>query len=161
MQWSSDRNAGFSRADFAQLYLPPLMDPVYGYQACNVEAALRTPSTFIHWMKRMLEVRKQHPLFGTGSLEFLSAENPSVLAYVREEGDDVVLCVNNLSRKAQPAQLPLQAFAGHAPVELMGRVEFPVITEQPYAVTLSPYSFYWFQLVALDAIAQAPEVAAP
>ena len=83
MQWSPDRNAGFSRADFAQLYLPPLMDPVYGYQAVNVEAQMRNPSSLLHWMKRMLEVRKQHPVFGTGSFEVISVENPSVLAYVR------------------------------------------------------------------------------
>ena len=83
MQWSPDRNAGFSRADFAQLYLPPLMDPVYGYQAVNVEAEMRNPSSLLHWMRRMLEVRKQHPVFGTGTFEVISAENPSVLAYVR------------------------------------------------------------------------------
>ena len=147
MQWSSDRNAGFSRADFAQLYLPPLMDPVYGYQASNVEAALRTPSSFIHWMKRMLEVRKAHPMFGVGAFEVLDADNPAVLAFLRTDGDDNVVCVNNLSRRAQPAQLPLQPFAGAVPVELMGRVPFPVVTDEPYAVTLSPHSFYWFELV--------------
>ena len=97
MQWTPDRNAGFSKADFAQLYLPPLMDPVYGFQAVNVEAEMRDPSSFLHWMQRMLEVRKQHPLFGTGTFEVLPVDNPSVLAYVRREGDDTVLCVNNLS----------------------------------------------------------------
>jgi maltose alpha-D-glucosyltransferase/alpha-amylase len=149
MQWSPDRNAGFSRADFARLYLPPLMDPVYGFQAVNVEGALRDTSSSLHWMKRMLEIRKQHPLFGTGSLEFLSAENPSVLAYVREEGDDVVLCVNNLSRFAQPVELAMQRWEGKTPIELMGRVPFPRIGELPYFVTLGPYAFYWFQLVDL------------
>jgi len=120
MQWSPDRNAGFSRADFAQLYLPPLMDPVYGFQAVNVEAGTRNTSSQLHWMKRMLEVRKQHPVFGTGRFEVLQTENPSVLAYIRAmdeedgEGDVVdpqgmahpsttVLCVCNLSRFAQPA----------------------------------------------------------
>jgi maltose alpha-D-glucosyltransferase/alpha-amylase len=147
MQWSPDRNAGFSRADFARLYLPPLMDPVYGYQAINVEASVRNPSSMLHWMKRMLEVRRQHPLFGTGSLEFLSAENPSVLAYVRQEGDDIVLCVNNLSRFPQPVELPMQRWEGKVPIELMGRVPFPRIGELPYFITLSPYGFYWFQLV--------------
>jgi maltose alpha-D-glucosyltransferase/alpha-amylase len=155
MQWSSDKNAGFSRADFAQLYLPPLMDPVYGYQACNVEAAMRTPSSFIHWMRRLLAVRKQHPLFGTGSFELLDADNPAVLAYLRRavpearkgtQGDDIVICVNNLSRSAQPAQLPLAMFAGREPVELLGRVTFPRIGEEPYPVTLTPHAFYWFQL---------------
>jgi maltose alpha-D-glucosyltransferase/alpha-amylase len=151
MQWSPDRNAGFSRADFARLYLPPLMDPVYGFQAVNVEGALRDTSSSLHWMKRMLEIRKQHPLFGTGSLEFLSAENPSVLAYVREEGDDIVLCVNNLSRFAQPVELAMQRWEGKTPIELMGRVPFPRIGELPYFVTLGPYAFYWFQLVDLPA----------
>jgi maltose alpha-D-glucosyltransferase/alpha-amylase len=146
MQWSSDRNAGFSRADFAQLYLPPLMDPVYGFQACNVEAAMRSPNSFLHWMRRMLEVRKQHPLFGTGSLEILDADNPAVLAYLRRQDDDVVICVNNLSRSAQPALLPLEAFAGREPVELLGGVTFPTITAEPYRVTLGPHAFYWFQL---------------
>jgi maltose alpha-D-glucosyltransferase/alpha-amylase len=159
MQWSPDRNAGFSRADFAQLYLPPLMDPVYGYQANNVEAEMRNPSSQLHWMKRMLEVRKQHPVFGTGSFEVISAENPSVLAYVRTStpsGDDgqeatadpdIVLSVCNLSRFAQPAELPLQRWEGKVPIELLGRVPFPRIGELPYFVTLAPYGFYWFQLV--------------
>ncbi len=152
MQWSPDRNAGFSRADFAQLYLPPLMDPVYGYQACNVEAQMRDGSSMLHWTKRMLEVRKRHPVFGTGSFEVISTENPSVLAYVRTTSDDwsegdTVLGVFNLSRLAQPAELPLQQYRGATPIELLGRVPFPRIGDLPYFVTLAPYSFYWFQLV--------------
>jgi maltose alpha-D-glucosyltransferase/alpha-amylase len=162
MQWSPDRNAGFSTADFAQLYLPPLMDPVYGYQAVNVEAGMRNPSSFLHWMKRMLEVRKQHPVFGTGSFEVVNLDNPSVLAYVRTleapqrpamegdisaDGPDIVLCVCNLSRLSQPAELPLQQWEGKVPIELLGRVPFPRIGELPYFVTLAPYSFYWFELV--------------
>ena len=147
MQWTPDRNGGFSKADFARLYLPSLMDPVYGYQAVNVEAEQRDPSSLLHWMKRMLEVRKQHPLFGTGSMEIINVDNPSVLGYVREEGDDIVLCINNLSRFAQPAELPLQRFDGKTPIELLGRVPFPRIGELPYFVTLGPYAFYWFQLV--------------
>src|SRR3954465_13601283 len=146
MQWSPDRNAGFSKADFAQLYLPPLMDPVYGYQAVNVEANMRDTSSQLHWTKRMLEVRKQHPLFGTGSFEVLSAENPSVLAFVRCEGDDIVVCVNNLSRFAQPVELNLQRWDGRTPIELLGRVPFPRIGELPYFITLAPYGFFWFQL---------------
>jgi maltose alpha-D-glucosyltransferase/alpha-amylase len=159
MQWSPDRNAGFSRADFAQLYLPPLMDPVYGYQANNVEAELRNPSSQLHWMKRMLEVRRQHTVFGTGRFEVISAENPSALAYIRsssaDDGDgdgsadqaDIVLCVCNLSRFAQPAELPLQRWQGKVPIEMLGRVPFPRIGELPYFVTLAPHGFYWFQLV--------------
>jgi maltose alpha-D-glucosyltransferase/alpha-amylase len=165
MQWSPDRNAGFSTADFAQLYLPPLMDPVYGYQAVNVESGVRNPSSLLHWMKRMLEVRKQHPVFGIGSFEVVSLENPSVLAYVRtleeaerpepgegeipEIGPDIVLCVCNLSKLAQPAELPLQKWEGKIPIELMGRVPFPRIGELPYFITLAPYGFYWFELVDL------------
>ena len=150
MQWAPDRNGGFSRADFAQLYLPPLMDPVYGYQAVNVEAQMRNPSSLLHWMRSMLEVRRAHPVFGTGSMEVVSTDNPSVLAYVAgfgRHGDrpgagpdvragprapeqalvhgDCVLCVSNLSRFAQPAQLPLQRWEGMTPVELLGRVPFP------------------------------------
>jgi len=147
MQWSPDRNAGFSRADFAQLYSAPLMDPVYGYQALNVEGELRDPSSLLHWLQRMLAVRKRHPLFGIGSFDVLSAENPSVLAYIRELGDDVVLCVNNLSRFAQPVELSLQRFEGRTPIELLGRVPFPRIGELPYLLTLGPYGFYWFQIV--------------
>jgi maltose alpha-D-glucosyltransferase / alpha-amylase len=163
MQWSPDRNAGFSRADFAQLYLPPLMDPVYGYQAVNVEAGMRDSSSLLHWMKRMLEVRKQHAVFGIGTFEVITVENPSVLAYMRsrpangatedigaEEGDrgpDTVLCVCNLSRLAQPAELPLQRWEGKVPIELLGRVPFPRIGELPYFVTLAPYGFYWFDIV--------------
>ncbi|MGH9128135.1 MAG: maltose alpha-D-glucosyltransferase [Acidimicrobiales bacterium] len=153
MQWSPDRNAGFSRADFARLYLPPAMDPVYGYQAVNVEAQQRNPSSFLHWVRRLLEVRHQHPLFGTGAFEVLSAENPSVLAFVRCEldpdsgKDDIVLCVNNLSRFAQPVELTLDRWEGRTPIELLGRVPFPPIGELPYLLTLGPHGFYWFQLV--------------
>ncbi|MGH8919049.1 MAG: alpha-glucosidase C-terminal domain-containing protein, partial [Actinomycetes bacterium] len=163
MQWSPDRNGGFSKSDFAQLYLPPLMDPVYGYQSVNVEAGTRNPSSQLHWMKRMLEVRKQHPVFGVGAFEVVSSENPSVLAYVRTQPEEsteedatdaqgvprstgTVLCVCNLSRFAQPAELPLQRWEGKVPIELLGRVPFPPIGELPYFVTLAPYGFYWFEL---------------
>src|SRR5205807_5334216 len=161
MQWTPDRNAGFSRADFAQLYLPPLMDPVYGYQAVNIEAGMRNPSSFLHWLRRLLEVRKQHSLFGTGTFEILPAENPSVLAYVRtpreapgEQGEtaertgaETVLCVHNLSRFAQPVELALGRWEGRIPMEMLGRVPFPRIGALPYFVTLGPYGFYWFELV--------------
>ncbi|MGH9153570.1 MAG: maltose alpha-D-glucosyltransferase [Acidimicrobiales bacterium] len=147
MQWTPDRNAGFSRADFARLYLPPLMDPVYGYQAVNVEAEMRNTSSQLHWTRRMLEVRRQHAVFGTGRFEVIATDNPSVLAFLRSHEDDLVLCVNNLSRFAQPAELPLQRHAGKTPIELMGRVPFPRVGELPYFITLNPYAFYWFQLV--------------
>jgi len=151
MQWTPDRNAGFSRADFAQLYLPPLMDPVYGYQAVNVEGETRNPSSFLHWLRRMIEIRRQHPVFGIGTFEVLSAENPSVLAYIRrlamDDGhESIVLCVSNVSRFAQPVELMLADLAGKVPVEMIGRVPFPPIGELPYFVTLPPYGFYWFTL---------------
>jgi maltose alpha-D-glucosyltransferase / alpha-amylase len=146
MQWTPDRNGGFSTADFAQLYLPPLMDPVYGFQAVNVEAEQRNPSSFLHWLRRLLEVRREHPVFGTGSFEVLHADNPSVLAYLRADDSSTVLCVHNLSRFPQPCELMLERHAGLVPVELTGRVPFPPIGELPYFVTLAPHGFYWFSL---------------
>jgi maltose alpha-D-glucosyltransferase / alpha-amylase len=152
MQWTPDRNAGFSKADFARLYLPTLMDPVYGYQAVNVESQQRNPSSLLHWVKRMLEVRKQHPVFGIGSFEVLTAENPSILAFVRELTDpetgevDTVMCAYNLSRFAQPVELHLAHYEGYVPHELLGRVPFPPIGELPYFLTIAPYGFYWFRL---------------
>jgi maltose alpha-D-glucosyltransferase/alpha-amylase len=156
MQWTPDRNGGFSTADFAQLYLPPLMDPVHGYQALNVEAERRDSSSFLHWLRRMLEVRRQYPVFATGSLEILSVDNPSVLAYLRaprdpgrrdDSGDGTtVLCVHNLSRFAQPGLLSLMRWEGATPVELLGRVSFPVVADASYSLTLPGYSVYWFEL---------------
>ncbi|SNQ46004.1 Trehalose synthase/amylase TreS [Frankia canadensis] len=146
MQWSPDRNAGFSTADPARLYLPLIMDPVYGYQALNVEAGQRMQTSFLAWTKRMIEVRKRHPVFGLGSYEELGASNPSVFAFVREFGDDRVLCVANLSRFAQPVELDLRRFEGMVPVELLGRVHFPPIGELPYLLTLPGHGHYWFAL---------------
>ncbi len=155
MQWTPDRNAGFSKADFAQLYLPPLMDPVYGYQAVNVEAELRDPGSFLHWMKRVLQIRHQHETaFGMGALEVLSAENPSVFAFIRQQGDCIILCVNNLSRFPQPVELQLARLAGKVPLELFGRVPFPPIGELPYLLTLGGHGFYWFELVDRPEAAQ-------
>ena len=146
MQWTGDRNAGFSRADFAQLYLPVLLEPVYGYQATNVEAQLRDQHSFLQWFRRLLAVRKQHPVFGLGTFEVLHPENPAVFASVRTSNDDIVLCVNNLSGRAQAAELDLSAWEGMYPVELLGRERFPRIGELPYLLTFGPHSFYWFQL---------------
>ena len=148
MQWTGDRNAGFSKADFAQLYLPVLLDPVYGYQAINVEAQLRDQHSFLQWFRALLAVRKQHPVFGLGSFEVLHPENPTIFAYIRRRGDDVILVVNNLSPRAQAAELDLSAFEGLWPVELLGRERFPRIGELPYLLTFGPHAFYWFQLVA-------------
>src|SRR5438270_852423 len=147
MQWSPDRNAGFSRAEFPQLYLPPLMDSVYGYPAVNVEAQQRDPSSLVLWVKRMLAVRRDHPVFGTGRFEVLPAENPAVLAFIRELNGSTVLCVNNLSQHAQPVELEMAAYEGKTPIELLGRVTFPPIGELPYFVTLDAYGFFWFELL--------------
>jgi maltose alpha-D-glucosyltransferase/alpha-amylase len=150
MQWTPDRNGGFSRADFAQLYLPPLMDPVYGFQAVNVEAQQRNPSSFLHWIRRMLGVRREFPVFGTGEFEVLPCSNPSVLAFVRTERaseGNPVLCIHNLSRFAQPAELHMGRWHGLQPVELLGRVPFPLVGIDPYPVTLAPYGYQWFELV--------------
>jgi maltose alpha-D-glucosyltransferase/alpha-amylase len=148
MQWTSDRNAGFSRADPARLYFPVIMDPVYGYEAINVEAQERAPFSLLHWMKRMIALRARHKVFGRGSLEFIRTPNRKVLTFVRRLGEDRVLCIANLSRTVQPVEVPLEAFAGLTPVEMLGQTEFPRITEQPYLLTLAPYGFYWFQLQA-------------
>jgi maltose alpha-D-glucosyltransferase/alpha-amylase len=146
MQWSPDRNAGFSRADPQQLYLPPIMDPIYGYEALNVEAQQRDPGSLLNWMKRMLSVRKTSHAFGRGSLAFLPAGNRKVLAYLRQLGDEAILCVANLSRAAQPVELDLKRFKGRVPVELLGRTAFPPIGDLPYLLTLPAHSFYWFKL---------------
>jgi maltose alpha-D-glucosyltransferase/alpha-amylase len=148
MQWTGDRNGGFSRADFAQLYLPPLMDPVYGFQACNIEAQLRTPTSLLRWLRRFIELRKQHPVFGLGSYEPLDtrSDNPRVFAHVRRWEQDVVLCVHNLARSAQAVQLDLSEFEGMVPEEMFGRTRFPQIGKLPYLLTLGPRGFFWFQL---------------
>ena len=146
MQWSPDRNAGFSRADPQRLYLPPIMDPVYGYEAVNVESQQRDASSLLHWMKRMLAVRKTSRAFGRGKLTFLKAGNRKILAYLREYGDEVILCVANVGRSAQPVELQLERFKGRVPVELLGRTAFPPIGELPYLLTLPAHGFYWFRL---------------
>ncbi|HKX38340.1 MAG TPA: maltose alpha-D-glucosyltransferase, partial [Burkholderiales bacterium] len=148
MQWSPDRNAGFSRADPQRLYLPPIMDPIYGYEAVNVEAQSRDPASLLNWMKRMLATRKTSQAFGRGKLSFLHPGNRKVLAYLRELGDEAILCVANLSRTAQPVELDLKRFKGRVPVEMLGRTSFPPIGERFYLLTLPAYAFYWFRLAA-------------
>src|SRR4051794_4637350 len=146
MQWTGDRNGGFSRADPAQLYAPPIMDAVHGYQSINVEAQERAPYSLLNWMKRMIGLRKQFRVFGRGTLEFLSPPNRKILAYIRRFEDELILCIANLARSVQPVELDLSAFKGMTPVEMLGLTEFPRIGELPYFLTLSPYSFYWFRL---------------
>jgi maltose alpha-D-glucosyltransferase / alpha-amylase len=191
MQWSPDRNGGFSRADFEQLYLPPIMDPVYGFGAVNAESQRRNPGSFLHWLRQLLVERRSLPVLGDGEMDLIECPNPSVLAFVRSgtavawvdqpewgwpapdaprermwsrwggwnsgesaapeplRGEPVrqaVLCVHNLSRFAQPAALQLSAWAGWTPNEILGRVPFPVIGEEPYSVTLGPYGYLWLEL---------------
>jgi maltose alpha-D-glucosyltransferase / alpha-amylase len=150
MQWTGDRNGGFSRADFAQLYAPPLMDPVYGYQAVNIEAQLRTPTSLLRWLKRFIALRKEHPVFGLGSYEPLHPDNPKIFAHVRSFEEDVVLCVHNLARSAQAVQLDLSSWEGRWPEEMLGRTRFPRIGELPYLLTLAPRGWFWFLLTEDD-----------
>jgi maltose alpha-D-glucosyltransferase/alpha-amylase len=146
MQWTPDRNAGFSGADAAALYSPVIVDPVYGYQAVNVEAQERIPGSLLHWMRRILRVRRDYPAFGRGSLRFLDPENRRVLAYLRQHEGVTILCVANLSRFAQYVELDLRAFGGMVPLEMIGHVRFPPIGELPYLLTFAPHGFYWFLL---------------
>ena len=146
MQWTSDRNGGFSRADPARLFAPPIMDSVYGFEAINVEAQERSPFSLLNWMKRMIGLRKQTQVFSRGSIEFLPARNRKVLAFVRTHKDETILCVANLARSVQPVELDLSRFKGMVPVEMLGTTEFPRIGELPYFLTLGAYAFYWFRL---------------
>jgi maltose alpha-D-glucosyltransferase/alpha-amylase len=146
MQWSADRNGGFSRADPQRLYLPPIMDTVYGYQSVNIEAQQRSSPSLLNWMRRMILVRKKHPAFGRGGLRLLYPRNRKVLAFVREHEDQRLLCVFNLARSAQAVELDLSEFHGSVPVELMGSSAFPPIGKLPYMLTLPGHGFYWFVL---------------
>jgi maltose alpha-D-glucosyltransferase/alpha-amylase len=148
MQWTPDRNAGFSSCDPGRLYLPVIMDPIYGYQGLNVESQMRTSTSLLHWTRRMIDTRKRHPTFGAGTFSELGASNPSILAFVREFGDDRVLCVNNLSRFPQPVELDLRRYEGVVPVEMLGGMHFPKVGELPYLLTLPGHGFYWFTLPA-------------
>ncbi|MBD0370117.1 MAG: maltose alpha-D-glucosyltransferase [Pyrinomonadaceae bacterium] len=146
MQWTADRNAGFSRADFARLYFPVIMDPVYGYQSVNVEAQLRFDSSLLYWMQQVIRLRKDHKVFGRGSLEFVRPENRKIFAFTREYDGETVLCVFNLSRYPQPVELDLSKYAGRTPIVMVGETTFPVIEDRPYQLALSGYGFYWFLL---------------
>jgi maltose alpha-D-glucosyltransferase/alpha-amylase len=178
MQWNSDRNAGFSTANPARLSFPVVMDPVYGYQAVNVESELADQSSLLHWTRNMIALRKLFQVFGRGTLEFLNPENRKILAYVRhydptspsrEEtavgakrnvsspGTETVLCVANLSRFAQPVSLDLSEFTGMTPVEMLGYVSFPRIADEPYPLTLAPYSFFWLELQTTTQNVSAPQ----
>ncbi|MGE7990146.1 maltose alpha-D-glucosyltransferase [Pseudomonas sp. NPDC089554] len=155
MQWSPDRNGGFSRADPQRLVLPPIMDPLYGYQTVNVEAQAHDPHSLLNWNRRLLAVRKQQKAFGRGTLKMLTPSNRRILAYVREYTDanghsEIVLCVANVSRAAQAAELELSQYADMVPVEMLGGSAFPPIGQLPFLLTLPPYGFYWFLLASRD-----------
>jgi len=147
MQWTGDRNGGFSSADPARLYLPSIQDPVYGYAAVNAEAQARSPSSLLNWTRGIMAVRKQHQAFGRGSISFLHPRNSKILAYLRQHEQASLLCVANLSASPQPVELDLGQFSGRVPVELTGNTTFPRVGELPYLLTLPAYGFYWFLLV--------------
>jgi len=157
MQWSADRNAGFSRANPQRLFLPVIIDPEYHYEAINVEAQQQNLHSLLWWMKRLLQLRKSFHAFGRGTIQFLNPDNRKVLVFLRRLGDEMILVVANLSRFVQYAELDLSAFKGMVPVELFGRNPFPSIGELPYFLTLGPHAFYWFKLEP----PRGAEVAAP
>ncbi|MBN1205072.1 MAG: maltose alpha-D-glucosyltransferase [Myxococcaceae bacterium] len=146
MQWTGDRNAGFSRADSARLYAPVIADPVYGYQAINVEAQERIKTSLLHWVKRLIKVRQRYPAFALGRLRFVNPDNRRVLAFTREWQGQTILILCNLSRFAQPAVVDLREWEGYVPVELMGETPFPRISSLPYQLSMGPYMFLWFRL---------------
>jgi len=146
MQWTADRNGGFSKADPSKLYLPVISDSVYGFQAINVESQRQSQHSILYWMKRRIAGRKQHPAFGRGTLTFLRPRNDKVFAYIREYRGDTLLLVHNLADTAQAVELDLAQFEGTAPIELFGNSRFPTIGKHPYALSLTPYGYYWFKL---------------
>ncbi len=146
MQWSADRNGGFSRVDPQRLFLPPIMDPIYGYEAVNVESQQKEPNSLLNWTKRMIAVRQTHPAFGLGRFRMLFPRNRKILAFLREHDDDIIFCVFNLSRSAQAVEIDLAQFRGRVPIELTGRSAFPPVGSQPYVLTLPAYGFFWFTL---------------
>src|SRR2546429_7801841 len=159
MQGPPHRSGGSPRGPRPRLCLPMIMDPVYGYEAVNVEAQSRSLSSPLSWTKRMITVRKSSQVFGYGSLAFIRPSNRAIFAYVREHEGGVLLCVANLSRSAQAAELDLSPWRGWTPLEMIGRTEFPAVREQPYLVTLAPYGFLWFRLCEnLEPHASAPLV---
>src|ERR1700730_7692738 len=159
MQWMPDRNGGFSRCDPARLFLPTIMDPVYGYEAVNVEAQSRNIASLLSWTKRLISVRRSSQVFGRGSLAFIQTRNRSVMVYARQHENDVILCVANLSRSAQATEIDLSPWRGRVPLEMLGRRNFPQIGDQPYVVTLAPYGFFWFYLVEQTGEIESPSIA--
>ncbi len=146
MQWTGDRNAGFSRANPSALYQPIILDPIYNYQAVNIEAQLQSATSLLNWLRRLIRVRREHKVFGRGNLEFISCRNRHAVAYARSYQDQTAIVVNNLSRFSQPVELDLSRYKGMGLTEISGNVPFPTIGELPYLITLGPHGFYWFRL---------------
>lgn len=146
MQWTPDKNAGFSVADPQQLYALPILDPIYGFNVINAESQIRNPSSLVHWLRRLIDVRKQYPVLARGMTTLLRPRNPSLLAFVRQTDQETMICINNLSSRAQATYLDLRTYAGLHPVEIIGRERFPRIVERPYLLTLGAYGVYWFSL---------------
>ncbi len=148
MHWTADRNAGFSKTDPSQLFLPVVADPVYGYQAVNIDAQKQATHSLLNWMRRMIAIRKKHKVFGRGTLQFLSPANEKILAYLRVYEQETLLLVHNLAGSSQAVELDLAPFKDVVPEELLGESRFPAIHERPYVLTLGPYSSYWLHLPA-------------
>src|SRR5436190_2608902 len=152
MQWSTDRNAGFSESETAALFSPVIADPPYSYHSVNVVAQERTPTSWLRWMRRLVAVRKQFRAFGRGTFEALDPNNRRVLVFIRRYRDEIMLCVNNLSRFAQFVELDLREFTGCVPLELWGEIPFPAIGDLPYLLTLGPHNFLWYRLIPADQV---------
>jgi maltose alpha-D-glucosyltransferase/alpha-amylase len=146
MQWTADRNAGFSQADFARLYFPVIMDPVYGYQAVNVEAQQRYSTSLLNWVREMIHLRRRHAVFGRGAIKLIKPDNRKIFAFTRSYLEETVLCVFNLAQSAQPVELELKDYKGCTPIEMMGEARFPRVGTCPYQLALAPRGFYWFLL---------------
>jgi maltose alpha-D-glucosyltransferase/alpha-amylase len=146
MQWTADRNAGFSQADFARLYFPVIMDPVYGYQAVNVEAQQRYSTSLLNWVREMIHLRRRHAVFGRGAIKLIKPDNRKIFAFTRSYLEETVLCVFNLAQSAQPVELELKDYKGCTPIEMMGEARFPRVGTRPYQLALAPRGFYWFLL---------------
>jgi maltose alpha-D-glucosyltransferase / alpha-amylase len=143
MQWSADRNAGFSKADFAELYLPIIIDPVYGYEMVNVEAQMHLPISLLNWVRLAISLRKQHPAFGRGSFGFIKSDNRKIFAFMRTYRDETIICVYNLSRSSQPFKLDLSHYERYVPIEMFGQARFPRVESKPYQLSLNEYGFFW------------------
>lgn len=148
MQWTSDRNGGFSRADYSEIYLPPLMDPVFGYLRVNVESSMKDPSSFLNWLRKMIWLRRNYDVFGSGSFDVIQSSNNATIAYVRhlKEDGSTVICVSNFSARMQYTTIDLSKFANVRPIEFLGGEPFPIISSDPYALTLAPYGSIWLDL---------------